>query len=113
MFLRSVTQIHRIVCEEVTINLFNLVINPRSFGQSVENIYYLTFLIDDGVCGMDFTEEGEPVICDSVVCLESCLDNGSRGIDNNCQQMLEFDMATWRRAIEVFNITHSVIPHRL
>ncbi|KAG1734449.1 Non-structural maintenance of chromosome element 4 [Suillus paluster] len=110
MVLRSFIQIRRIVCEEVTINLFNLVINPHSFGQLVENIYYLTILINNGICGMDLTEDQEPVI---LVSLEYSFEGGTGGIDTNHQQVLEFDIATWRRAIQVFNITHSVIPHRL
>ncbi|KAG2353345.1 hypothetical protein BDR07DRAFT_1309790, partial [Suillus spraguei] len=46
------------------INLFRLVVNPHNFAQPVENIYYLTFLICDGICGMDYTENGEPIICE-------------------------------------------------
>ena len=44
-------------------NIFKFVINPHDFGQSVENLFYLSFLIRDGKCAF-FTDEatGEPVI---------------------------------------------------
>lgn len=43
-------------------NLFRFIINPNDFGQSVENMFYLSFLIRDGKCALDF-EDGEPNIC--------------------------------------------------
>ena len=49
-------------------NIFKFVINPHDFGQSVENLFYLSFLIRDGKCAF-YTDEdtGEPVICESSV----------------------------------------------
>lgn len=46
-----------------TINLFRFVINPDDFGQSVENLFYLSFLIRDGSCAFEVDEHSEPVIC--------------------------------------------------
>lgn len=44
-------------------NLFKFVINPHDFGQSVENMFYLSFLIRDGKCMFEIEEgTGEPVI---------------------------------------------------
>jgi hypothetical protein len=45
------------------INLFKLVINPQSFAQSVENIFYLSFLIRDAQAAFQINEEGEPLVC--------------------------------------------------
>ena len=48
------------------VNLFRFVINPNDFAQSVENLFYLSFLIRDGECALEIEEDGEPVICASL-----------------------------------------------
>jgi hypothetical protein len=54
------------VLEQVEkINLFKLVINPESFAQSVENIFYLSFLIRDAKVAFEISKLGEPVVCAS------------------------------------------------
>lgn len=46
------------------INLFKFIINPNDFGQSVENMFYLSFLIRDGKCAFELDEKTrEPMIC--------------------------------------------------
>lgn len=47
------------------VNLFRFFINPNDFAQSVENLFYLSFLIRDGECALEIEEGGEPVICAS------------------------------------------------
>jgi len=89
------------------INIFKFIVNPNDFAQSVENIFYLSFLIRDGKVAFE-TMDGEPVIyrCDQPN--EKDYEEGLK----KRQMVLEFDMATWKRAIEVFNITDSMIPQR-
>ncbi|KAG1816966.1 hypothetical protein DFJ58DRAFT_673485 [Suillus subalutaceus] len=45
-------------------NLFRFIVNPASFGQSVENLYYMSFLIRDGLCAVHTSVDGEPIICE-------------------------------------------------
>ncbi|KAG2035775.1 hypothetical protein BDR03DRAFT_961509 [Suillus americanus] len=42
------------------INIFYLVANHDSFGQSVEKLYHLSYLVRDGTCALEFTPDGEP-----------------------------------------------------
>lgn len=52
----------QIVRDVGSINLFRLVIDPREYGRSVENIFYLSCLFHDGVCGFHVNEDEEPVV---------------------------------------------------
>lgn len=42
------------------IDFFQFVINPYSFGQTIENMFYVSFLIRDGKVGIDFDDDGLP-----------------------------------------------------
>ncbi|KAF6760295.1 Nse4 C-terminal-domain-containing protein [Ephemerocybe angulata] len=90
------------------INIFKFVINPNNFAQSVENIFYLSFLIRDGKVAFETNDEGEPII---YACQPPSDEDYQNGLKKQ-QMVLEFDMAVWKRAIEVFNITKSMIPER-
>jgi hypothetical protein len=52
----------KIVRDVGSINLFRLVIDPHEFGRSVENIFYLSCLFHDGVCGFHVNEDEEPIV---------------------------------------------------
>ena len=44
------------------IDLLRFVVNPRSFGQTVENMFYVSFLIREGSVRLEFDEDGLPAI---------------------------------------------------
>ncbi|KDR75773.1 hypothetical protein GALMADRAFT_68194 [Galerina marginata CBS 339.88] len=80
-----------------TVNIFKFVINPNDFAQSVENIFYLSFLIRDGKVAFE-TREGEPLI----YCCEQPKDEDYENGLKKRQMVLEFDMATWKVPQHVF-----------
>ncbi|KAF7376250.1 Non-structural maintenance of chromosomes element 4 [Mycena sanguinolenta] len=97
-----------LVEEEGPVNLFEFVINPNDFAQSVENIFYLSFLIRDGKVALETQEDGQVVI---YICEQPGDSDYMQGLKKR-QIVLEFDKATWQRAKEVFKITKSKIPQR-
>ncbi|KAI0349380.1 hypothetical protein OH77DRAFT_1432119 [Trametes cingulata] len=107
---KNVATIERILMNtEGSVNLFKFIVNPKDFGQSVENLFYLSFLIRDGKCALEITEDtAEPVI---MLCEQPTQEDYENGLVKH-QIVMEFDMETWRRAIEVFDIKEAMIPQR-
>ena len=58
------------VCVDGGVPLFKFVVNPHSFGQTVENLFYISFLIRDGTCGIG-SMDGLPTLRKST-CSISC-----------------------------------------
>jgi hypothetical protein len=50
------------ISEEGGIALFKFVINPFSFGQTIENMFYVSFLIRDGKLGISVDNRGLPYL---------------------------------------------------
>lgn len=50
------------VADDEGVPFFHFVVNPRSFGQTVENLFYVSFLIRDGVSGFGNDSRGLPTI---------------------------------------------------
>lgn len=87
--------------------------NPNDFAQSVENLFYVSFLIRDGECAFEITDEGEPRISECrlvscpytlsildhppmvVLCEQPTFEDRLQGIQRQ-QIVMEFDMATWQ-----------------
>ncbi|KAI0266829.1 Nse4 C-terminal-domain-containing protein [Gloeopeniophorella convolvens] len=90
------------------VNLFRFVVNPADFAQSVENLFYLSFLIRDGECALEIEDDGEPVI---FICEQPQMSDYQEGLRKQ-QLVLEFDIQTWEEAVKTFNITETIIPQR-
>lgn len=50
------------ISETGGVPLFDFVVNPQSFGQTVENLFYVSFLIKEGSCGIANDSQGLPTI---------------------------------------------------
>ncbi|KAH9895829.1 Nse4 C-terminal-domain-containing protein [Cubamyces lactineus] len=106
---KNVATLERLLSKMDAVNLFKFIINPNDFGQSVENLFYLSFLIRDGKCALEIEEgTGEPKI---MLCEQPTQEDYDDGLLKH-QLVMEFDMATWKRAIEVFDIKEPMIPPR-
>ncbi|KAF9973541.1 nuclear protein [Actinomortierella ambigua] len=123
---KNVLQISKILEQaEGRVNLFELVINPESFGQTVENIFYLSFLVRDGRASITDCDADNPDLdLEEVDDLESrniqpmveaCEEPTAQDYENGLlkkQVVMSIDMATWREIIEVYDIRKPMIPTR-
>lgn len=100
-------QIQRILDANGTVNLFEFIINPDDYAQSVENLFYLSFLIRDGCCSLD-VESGVPIICTFLCTLMGhVLQLLAASVEKPTQEeyddgltrrqfVFEFDQETWK-----------------
>ncbi|KAF1808538.1 putative nuclear protein Qri2/Nse4 [Eremomyces bilateralis CBS 781.70] len=90
-------------------SLFQFAINPSSFGQTVENLFYISFMVKDGGAALGQDENGFPTIR-----YENPPDAAKRReqeLQRN-QAIFSLDWATWEKLIKLFNIRTPMIPHR-
>lgn len=57
------------IADDGGIPLFPFCINPDSFGQSVENLFYISFLVRDGTVGLYTDSRGLPTLRESCPCI--------------------------------------------
>lgn len=87
--------------------LFHFCVNPRSFGQTVENFFYVSFLIKEGRVGLDYDENELPTL--SMVETKSVRE---RQETQRNQAVFTLDFDVWEELVQSFGIQKSVVPHR-
>ncbi|KAJ5759942.1 hypothetical protein N7520_007098 [Penicillium odoratum] len=97
------------IADDGGVPLFRFCINPRSFGQSVENIFYVSFLVRDGAIGVSRDSRYLPTLHSSTPYEPHVAQ--AQGIQKH-QAIFSLDFETWEQLIDVFKITESIIPHR-
>lgn len=100
--------LQRLDAEGEGVNFFEFVCNPDSFSQTVENCFYVSFLIREGMAGIDELDNGMIMIYQRE---KHNPDEDGADIVGN-QAVMQMDMATWREAIDMFNIREPLIPTR-
>ena len=92
------------------VNYFKFVINPHSFGQTVENIFYVSFLVRDGRAAVwEDEDDGMPYLglAEQMTPEEA----KERGVLKQ-QVITSLDMWSWRELVRALGITDSIIPMR-
>ncbi|TYJ56829.1 hypothetical protein B9479_002439 [Cryptococcus floricola] len=110
-FTNNIKTVYKILVNHApdgeSMNFFRLVVNPTSFGQTVENCFFLSFLIKDGKAGVYVEEDGEIRVAAGEP--HNTADDGD--VQSN-QAVMEMDKETWELAIRTFGIKESAIPTR-
>ncbi|EON64421.1 hypothetical protein W97_03652 [Coniosporium apollinis CBS 100218] len=94
---------------EPCVSLLDFAVNPHSFGQTIENLFYISFLIKEGTVAVEKDHEGLPVLVPSKP--RKIADQREQNISRN-QAIFSLDWPTWQSLIEAFDIEEPLIPHR-
>lgn len=114
---------------EPGVPLFEFAIHPTSFGQSVENLFYVSFLIRDGHAMLFYDEHKLPVLRrfmindilssnrltrsqTGAIREQRSIEESRRENVKKRQAIISLDYPSWRQLIDVFDITKPLIPHR-
>lgn len=97
---------------------YTFVVNPESFSRTIENIFYVSFLIKDGYAKLYLDRDNLPVlepILDKDQAAASNAENATakgqkKGV-NNIQSMIQMTKIEWREIIETFGIQSAAIPN--
>ncbi|CCH42623.1 putative inhibitor of differentiation [Wickerhamomyces ciferrii] len=98
------------------INIFKFFINPNSFSQSIENMFFTSFLLKDGRLMLGEDEEGYPTIDLLPPMPENAREAENETLrrrempSNHIIFQLEYD--SWKNLIEKLDIRESYIPER-
>jgi len=95
------------ISDNECVPLFDFCVNPRSFGQTVENMFYVSFLIKEGKVGLDFDSRGLPTLG---IAEEKTVAERQETPRNQAVFTLDFDI--WQQIVESYGIEKSIIPHR-
>ncbi|XP_038070924.1 non-structural maintenance of chromosomes element 4 homolog A-like [Patiria miniata] len=90
------------------VSLFEFVINPHSFSQTVENIFHLSFLVKDGHAEVALDDDRLPIIIPRTPYIEG---QTNERVDRK-QVMMSLDMTQWKEIVDVFEIKEPLIPMR-
>ncbi|KAF1934843.1 Nse4-domain-containing protein [Clathrospora elynae] len=102
---------------EPAVSLLDFAINPRDFGQTVENLFYISFLVREGNAKIIKDKEGLPLLVPATP--HTITKNAptefseSTGRAQKHQAVFSIDYPTWQMFIQAFNITQSLIQTRL
>lgn len=93
---------------EEGICLFRFAFNPESFSNTVENLFYISFLIRDGKAAIIEDEHGDPRLMSTY---EPTEEDRNAGLTRR-QIVLELDEGTWRDLCALYDVTQPMIPSR-
>ena len=89
-----------------------LVFNPKSFSQTVENIFTLSFLVKDGRVRLEDHPSGKGLQVRAVVVRERARE-GATATVGKVQYISSFNMKTWRKMQERVPAAECLMKHRV
>ncbi|KAG2216507.1 hypothetical protein INT45_013085 [Circinella minor] len=103
----NVNQIYKILDESGPTNYLEFITNPESFSQTVENMFYVSFLIRNAVAEID-DSSGQPILATrSPPTPEELAQDLTKK-----QIIMSLDIHSWKDIIQTYGIRTSIIPTR-
>ncbi|KAI9309181.1 Nse4 C-terminal-domain-containing protein [Cunninghamella echinulata] len=103
----NVNQIYKILDKHGPTNYFEFITNPESFSQSVENMFYVSFLIRNGVAEIDDTS-GQPILSTRA---HPSMEELAAGLSKK-QIIMNLSIPLWKDIIDTYDVKTSIIPTR-
>jgi non-structural maintenance of chromosomes element 4 len=95
------------LCSTGGVSLFEFCVNPKSFGQTVENMFYVSFLLKESSAALVLDDNALPTLLPAQ---RRTVAERQEARRNQAVFTLSFDI--WEQLIETFGIEKSIIPHR-
>jgi hypothetical protein len=92
------------------VDLWRFVTNPASFGQSVENLFYVSFLVGEGRAAVEIGEDGRSLVLKAAKAPQK--GDLDKGVAKRKQCVLHINWHTWERNANKFRAEGAIIPHR-
>jgi len=98
--------------EREPISYFNFILDPSSFGNSVENMFHVSFLIKEGRAKMIIDDDDDlPKIRPINPKKDGSKDGKNQGPDCKNQSILALTYKDWEELCDAFNVQEAMIHH--
>mmetsp|Transcript_34134 Transcript_34134/g.55733 ORF Transcript_34134/g.55733 Transcript_34134/m.55733 type:complete len:130 (+) Transcript_34134:229-618(+) len=113
MSVRSKSKKKKFVKENSQVNAVNCLFNPKSFTQTVENVFHFSFLVKEGFSGIRArtAEEAEEFGGDPGPVIRPIKDGVDPGVPK--QAIVSLNMKDWKDMCQAYNVEESDVPHRV
>ncbi|KAF1357694.1 Nse4-domain-containing protein [Lizonia empirigonia] len=96
--------------DEPAVSLFDFAINPHDFGQTVENLFYISFLVREGNAQIVKDADGLPLLAPAAP--RGVSEQQEQGAQKH-QAIFSIDYPTWQTFTQAYDIKEPLIPHRV
>lgn len=89
--------------DPIPIDYFELIVNPSSFGHTIENIFHVSFLVRDGLVRIHLNEHGIPEVI-PILTSENNSDGSSQDNADYGQAAVSLSMDDWKEIVEIYKL---------
>lgn len=100
------------------VSLWRFILNPDSYGQTIENLFYVSFLVKDGTVGFELAkpigddDEEESDSNSLLMILPKNKPDKDKPV-RRVQNVLNMDWKTWRKCVDRYGAAPPLIPPRV